>query len=109
MSYMFLIAILAPDAACDLVDRAGVQVSALKLKVVLSYASGDVDNIKEFMEHIDNSISKLPTNYDTVTTAASILGPILQLTKGIMDKVTKVLYYLDFLIILLLMLNRCIQ
>lgn len=71
-------------------NNAGGHVPA-KLKIVLSHPSGPVDSIKDFMEQVDASILNLLPNPNAIINAASFLGPILQLTKQIMDKVTKVL------------------
>lgn len=92
-----LIICLPSDATFNLMDKAGVHVPA-KLKVVLSHISGPVDNINDFMEQVDTSILHLPPKHDTIDNAAVILGPILQLTKQILDKfldkASKVIYYL---------------
>ena len=49
------------------------------MKIALSRTSGSVDDIKEFMEKVD-----------AVANTVSTLGQVLELTKTIMDKLTKV-------------------
>lgn len=90
-----LIIFLPSDVTFNLMDKAGVHIPA-KLKIVISHISGPVDNINGFMEQVDISILHLPPKHDTLVNAASILGPILQLTKQILDKflnkASKVIY-----------------
>ena len=59
------------------------------MKIVLSRISGSVDDIKEFMEKVDADVSRLSSN-DAVVNTVSTLGQVLELTKTIMDKLTKV-------------------
>src|SRR5258708_40287874 len=59
------------------------------MKIVLSRISGSVDNIKEFMERVDADVSRLSSN-DAVSNTVSTLGQVLELTKTIMNKLTKV-------------------
>ena len=59
------------------------------MKIVLSPLSGSVDEIKEFMEKVDADVSRLSSN-DAVANTVSTLGQVLELTKTIMDKLTKV-------------------
>lgn len=72
-----------------MVDKAGISVSA-NFRIVLSGVSGSVNNIEEFMEEVDAHILRLPPSHDTIVNAISILGPVLQVTKQVIDKVTKV-------------------
>jgi len=59
------------------------------MKIVLSRISGSVDDIKEFMKKVDADVSHLSSN-DTVPSTISTLGQVLELTKTIMDKLSKV-------------------
>jgi len=68
-------------------NKKGISIPA-KMKIVLSRISGSVDDIKGFMEKVDADISRLSSN--AVTSTVSTLGQVLELTKTIMDKLTKV-------------------
>jgi hypothetical protein len=71
------------ETSFDLTDKKGVL--AAKMKIVLRI-SGSADNIEEFMKKVDDDVglmSSLPRNLST-------LGQILQLTKGIIDKISQV-------------------
>jgi hypothetical protein len=68
-------------------NKKGISIPA-KMKIVLSRISGSVDDIKEFMEKVDADVSRLSSN--AVTSTVSTLGQVLELTKTIMDKLTKV-------------------
>ena len=70
-------------------NKKGISIP-VKMKIVLSRISGSVDNIKEFMEKVDADVSRLSSN--AVTSTVSTLGQVLELTKTIMDKLTKVQY-----------------
>ena len=59
------------------------------MKIVLSPISRSVDDIKEFMEKVDADVSHLSSN-DAVANTVSTLGQVLELTKTIMDKLSKV-------------------
>ena len=69
-------------------NKKGISILA-KMKIVLSRISGSVDDIKEFMEKVDADVSRLSSN-DAVTSTVSTLGQVLELTKTIMDKLSKV-------------------
>ena len=59
------------------------------MKILLSRISGSVYDFKEFMEKVDADVSRLSSN-DAVTSTVSALGQVLELTKTIMDKLSKV-------------------
>jgi len=59
------------------------------MKIALSRISGSVDDIKEFMEKVDADVSRLSSN-DAVASTVSTLGQVLELTKTIIDKLSKV-------------------
>ena len=62
------------------------------MKIVLSPISESDDDIRKFMEEVDADVSRLPSN-DTVWSTVSTVGQVLQLTKNIMDNVSKVRHY----------------
>jgi len=71
-----------------LADKKGIPVP-IKMKIALSPASESDDDIKEFMEKVDADVSRLSSN-DTVSSTASALGQVLQVTKAIMDQISQV-------------------
>ena len=74
-------------------NKSGDQVLA-KLKITLSQTSGPVDNVQAFMDQVDANILLLPPNHDAAFNTASTFEYILQSTIQIMNKVSKVLFYL---------------
>ena len=72
-------------AGFDLTDMKGNRFPA-KMHIVLSPISGSGDNIKELLDKVDADVRRLSSN-DTVV---STLGIVLQLTKTIIDKLSKV-------------------
>ena len=75
------------DAGLDLMDKTNSPISA-KLKIALSGISGPIDNIMEFMDEVDASVQHLPST--DIINNVSMLGPALQLTKQIIDNISKV-------------------
>ncbi|KAF8817315.1 ankyrin, partial [Phlegmacium glaucopus] len=60
------------------------------MKIFLSRISGEsVDDIKKFMEKVDDDVRRLSSN-DAVTSTVSTLGQVLKLTKTIMDQLSQV-------------------
>jgi hypothetical protein len=59
------------------------------MKIVLSPTSKSDDEIKKFMEKVDDDVSHLRSN-DAVASTVSTLGQVLQLTKKIMDNLSQV-------------------
>ncbi|KAF8817223.1 hypothetical protein BYT27DRAFT_7075154 [Phlegmacium glaucopus] len=60
------------------------------MKIFLSRISGEsVDDIKKFMEKVDDDVHRLSSN-DAVTSTVSTLGQVLKLTKTIMDQLSHV-------------------
>ncbi|KDR71050.1 hypothetical protein GALMADRAFT_802997 [Galerina marginata CBS 339.88] len=83
-----VVELLDHNARLDLTDKEGNPVRA-KMKMVLSPNPESDDNIKKFMEKVDADVSRLPSN-DTVWSTVSTVGKTLQLTKNIMDNLSKV-------------------
>ena len=60
---------------------------AAKMKIVLPLSSGSGDNVEEFLKKVDDDVdpmSGLPN--------LSTLGPVLKLTKDILDKFSQVVH-----------------
>jgi hypothetical protein len=74
----------------DLTDKKGIPV-AIKMNMALSPIPEPDDYIKEFMKRVDADVARLSSN-DVVLSTISMLGPVLQLTKTIIDKFSPVQY-----------------
>ena len=60
-----------------------------KMKIALSLIPGSGDNVKEFMERVDDDI----THMSNLPSSSSTLGQVLKSTKAIMDKVSQVVHF----------------
>ena len=76
------------DTSFELKDKDVVL--AAKMKIALSLVPGSGDNIKEFMEKVDDDVSHMSSLQ--VPSSLSTLGQVLKLTKAIMDQVSKVVH-----------------
>ncbi len=78
------------DAGLEMKDMAGSPVPE-KMKITITLVSGpSLDNVKEFLDAVDASVSRLKSVGAGGGRTVTALGNVLQLTKNIFDNLSQV-------------------